>query len=430
MRLPRLSLAVDTLLFLRPTDSPTLFLQQLGRGLRRTHGKATCTVLDFVGQHRREFRFDRRLRALLGGTRKELEQQIERGFPFLPGGCLLQLDPVAKERVLRSVRDAIPREWNAKAAELRQLASTCGDVTLATFLNETGFELADVYAGERRSWSELREAAGLPVLARGEHEGPLRRACGRLLHVDDRERLDAWRAWLHGAAAPTTEEPAWAARPERERRLLRMLVASVADQVLARGASVPDALALLSAHPQMCAELGELFDVLATRIDHLQPAAHLPPAVPLAVHARYTRLEILAAMGVGDEARVAAWQSGVYFAEAARTDLLAFTLDKTSGQFSPTTSYKDRALSRERIQWESQSVTRADSDTGLRYQQHAQRGTSILLFARVHADDRAFWFLGPATYECHEGERPMSITWRLHHPLPGDLFAQFAAAVA
>ena len=67
---------VDTLLLLRPTDSPTLFLQQLGRGLRRSEGKTACTVLDFVGHHRKEFRFDRRFGALLGGTRKELEQRI------------------------------------------------------------------------------------------------------------------------------------------------------------------------------------------------------------------------------------------------------------------------------------------------------------------------------------------------------------------
>lgn len=56
---------VDTLLMLRPTESSTLFLQQLGRGLRRSDHKAVCTVLDFVGLHRTEFRFDRKLRVLL-----------------------------------------------------------------------------------------------------------------------------------------------------------------------------------------------------------------------------------------------------------------------------------------------------------------------------------------------------------------------------
>ena len=87
---------VDTLLLLRPTDSPTLFLQQLGRGLRKA-GKAICTVLDFVGTHRKEFRFDRRLRALLGGSRNDVERQVKNDFPFLPAGCSFELDPVAKE---------------------------------------------------------------------------------------------------------------------------------------------------------------------------------------------------------------------------------------------------------------------------------------------------------------------------------------------
>ena len=106
---------VDTLLLLRPTESPTLFLQQLGRGLRRARGKALCTVLDFVGNHRREFRFDRRLRALLGGSRRDVERQVANDFPFLPAGCHMELDPVAREIVLRSIREAIPSDWKATA---------------------------------------------------------------------------------------------------------------------------------------------------------------------------------------------------------------------------------------------------------------------------------------------------------------------------
>jgi hypothetical protein len=57
-------------------------------------------------------------------------------------------------------------------------------------------------------------------------------------------------------------------------------------------------------------------------------------------------------------------------------------------------------------------------------------GNHILLFARLRSDERAFVFLGPGTYVSHVGELPMAITWRLRHPLPGDLFQRFAAAVA
>jgi hypothetical protein len=140
--------------------------------------------------------------------------------------------------------------------------------------------------------------------------------------------------------------------------------------------------------------------------------------------------EKLAAFGIGLSAKVPPWQTGVYWAKEQRADLLAFTLDKTTGQFSPTTRYRDYAISPELIRWESQSATRSDSETGRRYQTHDEQGTSIMLFARLRTDDRAFWFLGPAHYVQHESELPMAITWRLDHRLPGDLFVSFAAAVA
>ena len=153
--------AVDIVLMLRPTESATLFLQQLGRGLRSAHGKTVCTVLDFVGTHRKEFRFDQRYRALLGGTRRELERAIETRFPFLPAGCHMELDEVASSIVLQSLREAIPSRWPAKVEELRSLYRARGDVTLDHYLDETGLDVTDVYAGNR-SWSDLREEAGLP----------------------------------------------------------------------------------------------------------------------------------------------------------------------------------------------------------------------------------------------------------------------------
>lgn len=415
---------VDTLLLLRPTDSPTLFLQQLGRGLRRSDGKHLCTVLDFVGHHRKEFRYDRRFRALLGGTRRDLERHIEQGFPFLPAGCHMELDPKAKEAVLANVRDATPSHWTAKVEELRALSRANKTVTLRTYLYEAGLEMGDVYSGGK-SWSDLCAAAGVATKPAGPHEEALRRACGRLLHVDDPERIGTYRALLSRDAPPDL-----GSMTERARRGARMLVASVADTALHKSTSLAEACALLWRHPQVRAELLELLDVLEGRVEHLYPKLATHPDVPLSVHACYTRIEILAAFGAGGVAKVAPWQTGVYRVEPAKADLLAFTLDKTSGQFSPTTRYRDYAVSRELIHWESQSSTRADSETGLRYRNHTALGSSIFLFARLRSDDRAFRFLGPAAYVSHEGELPIAITWRLRHPLPADVFTTFAAAVA
>ena len=151
---------VDTLLMLRPTDSPTLFMQQLGRGLRRSVGKSVCTVLDFVGHHRKEFRFDRRFRALLGGTRRELMTQVEAGFPFLPAGCHMELDRVAAAIVLESIKNAVPSRWTERVEVLRQLTAQGSSCTLGRYLKETGLELEDVYTGNR-TWSDLRADAHL-----------------------------------------------------------------------------------------------------------------------------------------------------------------------------------------------------------------------------------------------------------------------------
>ncbi len=415
---------VDTVLMLRPTDSPVLFLQQLGRGLRKAKDKAYCTVLDFVGTHRKEFRFDRRYRALLGGTRRDVERAVQMQFPFLPAGCNMQLDEKAAEVVLRSLREAIPSQWKAKVDELRSLRRERPDVGLEEYLDETGLDLDDLYANSR-SWSDLVEAADGTVLPAGPEERVLRRALGRLLHIDDAERIATYRQVL------TSEHLQVSAMPERTSRLVHMLVAALADQALAKDASLQDAVDLVWSHPQVTGEVAELFGVLDGRIDHVHQALATHPEAPLQIHARYSRIEILAAMGLGgDRTKIAAWQSGVYEAKPANAELFAFTLDKSSGGFSPTTRYRDYAISRTLIHWESQSITREDSPTGLRYRNHERDGRTILLFTRLRADDRAFWFLGPATYRGHVGEKPMAITWELDVPLPGDLYAAFAAAVA
>jgi superfamily II DNA or RNA helicase len=409
---------VDTLLLLRPTDSATLFLQQLGRGLRRAPGKASCLVLDFVGLHRKEFRFDRRFRALLGGSRKELERQVTQGFPFLPAGCHLELDAVAQAEVLRSIRESLPSTWRDRVAELRAL----GDVPLRTYLDETGLDLGDLYMSNR-SWSELRRAAGVTTQPEGPAESQFLRAVGRLLHVDDAERIDAYCSYLSQASAPKV-----GLLSVRELRLLRMLVASLTN--LRPSASFTEALEQLWQHPQVRSELIEVLEYLKPRINHLHVPLSVSADIPLYVHARYTRLEILAAFGRGSGARPDTWQTGVLWDETSKSDLFAFTLDKSGGGFSPTTRYEDYAISPELIHWQSQSATAANSRTARRYIQHRANNTNIVLFARLAADDRAFWCLGPATYVEHEGDRPVSFKWRLENRLPGDLYAQFGAAVA
>jgi len=297
-------------------------------------------------------------------------------------------------------------------------------VSLAAYLEATGLALEDIYTSGH-SWSEMLVAAGLAVRAPGPAEMELRKACGRLLHVDDASRVETYREILSSPTAPTIEGTS-----SLMARYIRMLVASVIGKAVSPSASLHEACKLMWQHPQVIAELLELMGLLIGRIQHVGIPLSDRPTLPLNVHAQYSRIEIQAAFGDGTKARVPMWREGVRLMANEQCDVFVFTLDKTSGRFSPTTRYRDYAVSRELIHWESQSTTRADSPTGRRYRDNIGGRWNTMLFARLRDDDRAFYFLGPAQYVSHESEMPMAVTWQLRYPLTGDLFQSFAAAVA
>ena len=410
---------VDTLLLLRPTASATLFMQQLGRGLRLHPQKATCLVLDFIGKHHDEFRFDTVLSALTGVARARLRHAVEQGFPFLPTGCTLQLDAVAREQILASLRTSVSNAQRL-ATELRETAAaTTEPITLRRFLDETGRELSDVY--QAGGWTTLRRRAGHEA---GDDEATtkLSAALQHVLHVDEQARLRSWAAAVERAGRG---EPAVHDADDRAR--LYMLDYQLQHKGVLRAAEAT--AAELGSNRAIAREFGELCDVLddqVTLCDERYPVA----AWPLALHRHYKRREILAAVGkVVPGGTKISHQLGILKLDGQR-ELLFVTLDKSDGAFSPTTRYRDYAISRELFHWESQGALAVDSPTARRYLDSARgrdlagNGWSFQLFARLTNQD-AFAYLGPIYYQSHEGDRPIAITWRLAHPLPAALYQRY-----
>jgi superfamily II DNA or RNA helicase len=406
---------IDTVLFLRPTESATIFLQQLGRGLRLADDKPCLTVLDFIGNQHSAFRFDVRYRALTGISRRELAREIERGFPILPAGCHIEFDRVATDVVLQNVRSSLRIDWNGLATELRRL----GDRSLAAFLEDTGLDLDDVYRRRRGGWAGLRRLAGLDRYSEEPEDDQLARAIGRMLHLDDPERLGFLARMLDEPHPPNTE-----AVSERERRLLSMLHFSL------WGPSTPldkmgNRLERLWLNRARRIELLQLVEVLLNRIRRVVQPLDPSGRIPLYIHAQYSRDEALAAFGVENPGSV---RQGVKWVENELADLFFVTLRKTERHYSPTTMYQDRAISPSLFQWESQSTTSEASPTGQRYIHHRARGSTVHLFIRetkeADGDMGAppYLYAGPATYVSHSGDRPMKIHWNLKFELPADVF--------
>jgi hypothetical protein len=420
------------MLLLRPTSSPTLFLQQLGRGLRLHEGKQTCLVLDFIGQHRSEFRFDKLLSALTGLPRGSLREAVERGFPTLPSGCHLDLDRVARELVLENVKAALRGGRNRLANELRTLASARGSMSLRDFLEESGRELDDVY--DAGGWTAVKRAAGmlagLPLPGEEDLGGKLR----LLVHVDDPERLGlhirtAQSLLPRADAAPVARDSAATALDALpttglDRRRLLMLGYQLFPATGDRFGS-DTILRRFAEQPHVCAELAELSDLLLDRVG-LASVHPLPDANwPLALHRRYSRREILTAVGRWNESQKPDAREGMVRLADAKTEIMFVTLDKSHRRFSPTTRYEDYAISERLFHWQSQSGTSPESEAGRRYIQQQENGWRFLLCVRPTTQD-AFTYLGPVRYRGHTGSRPMSITWELEVPIPGTLLQRYA----
>lgn len=173
----------------------------------------------------------------------------------------------------------------------------------------------------------------------------------------------------------------------------------------------------------------------------LENASHVSRALigdlgelPLRVHARYTREEAVTALRYASLSGRApnSFREGVLYSPGVNSDAFFITLKKSEADYSPTTMYRDYAISPELFHWESQSSTSEQSPTGQRYINHQAQGSHVLLFARDSkvndfGGGAPYVFLGPATYVSHRGERPIAFTWRLHHALPQSLYISAAA---
>ena len=412
---------IDTLILLRPTQSPVLFQQQIGRGLRLSPGKSSCLVLDFVGLQRVDFRFDKLLSCITGLTRTELIDAVEYGFGSLPPGCHIQLQQQTRDQVLRSLRNLVQQTWRRLTSELQTYSTLkrTRDVRLGDFLHDQRIDLEEVYRATTPSgWTSLRRSAGLLTTAPTEDELVLSKRFGDLVHVDDPEQLRVMHrvAETRGEYSPTSPEESLRAQ-------------MLAYQVDSGRAPFPYMTFVnrVAANPSCADELADLANVLAAR-SRIDPRA-IPgiEAIPLQLHGAYRSREILTAVAHQTSTSRPYFGEGVLTLKEKKIQLLFVTLDKSEG-FHSSIAYHDYAVSPSRFHWQTQNSAGPDTMGGRRYIESATNGWRFQLFVRVDTADpyRACGPVRLASEEDVTGNRPMSITWTLEVPLPPKLFADFS----
>lgn len=417
--------SIDTVLFLRPTESLTVFLQQLGRGLRLYKEwdesindyvyKECLTVLDFVGNAHQNFNFEYRFRAMMGASEQNVADAIEDGFPHLPAGCHIQLEKQAQRYILENIKRSISSgRREMLIGRLATFENESGKpLTLSNFIDYHHLKLSTIY--KRALFVRLCQKANLHEDFTAPDEDRLRKGLLRICHLNSAYQLKTLLNLL-----PDFENKLESLNNDQT-RILTMLHFCIWSQH-SNISSLCESLIRMKKNGPF---FEELLDVLSYRYEHTDLVTTkpvLPYECPLELHANYTRDEILTALGAWTLDKTPDMREGVKFLPELDTDVFLITLNKSEKHYSPTTMYHDYAISDDLFHWQSQSTTSVESPTGQRYLSGS--GTT-LLFVRENKNlagiSESYCFLGPADYLSHNGSRPISIEWRLHYKMPARL---------
>lgn len=403
---------VDVVLFLRPTESLTVFLQQLGRGLRLHTDKSHLTVLDFIAPQNRNFRFARRFRALTSRPELPIDRQIDNGMPFIPAGCHFFLEKQAKEHVLNNIKAATSKLRGQRlVAELAHLRDHIGNMSLSHLLEELGLDEPQEFYDKAGYLPHqlIKKVVGQEVNEEEMEWGKqLLKGFQRLSLLDD--------CYLFEDAVAKIDTPT------QRSVTMEMLHSVLWGKNRQEGGSLENLHNFIVSRPGFAKDLRELLTWL---LQHRSPVSRHRFAQTglLNLHASYTREQILLALGQGTFEKPKSSREGVLHVENKRIDLFFADINKTEADYSPTTMYEDYAITEKLFHWQSQSQTSENSTTGQRYIKHRSMNYTPMLFIRdrkklANGLTAPYFFAGPLNYRSHSGEKPISFVWELEHPLP------------
>lgn len=413
---------INTVLFLRPTESLTVFLQQLGRGLRHASEKDCLTVLDFVGQAHRRYRIDTKLKALLPRHRFSIDKEVEQDFPHLPAGCSIQLDRLCRQYVLENIKQNLGRLAVQVPDRLQTFTSETGkDLTFGNFIRYHDYDPEVLLAAE--TWSGWKAKAQLGTIPMDPDLARLKRTLVRAAFINGPKEAALLRLVLGKTSEGAISEALTIAGDSTMLLYYRIWGDKGSNLGIT---SLEEAFRRLAVNPAILADLDE---ILAWSLDTTEVSGQMP-ALPypcsLELHAQYGIKEIQAAFGRANLETAGQTGVGVFHFPELKTYVLLITFQKTDKEFSPSTMYADYPISRELMHWESQANTAQHHTDGQNLIHHKERGYTILVFARDKKKRNnvtvPFTYLGPVNMVSYESERPIKMVWQLRHPLPVEMF--------
>ncbi len=416
---------IDTVLFLRPTESLTVFLQQLGRGLRLYEGKDSLTVLDFVGNSKPEYNFESKFRALIGKTNTTVLKEVEDDFPHLPLGCSIILEKKTKETILKNISAATSLNKNKLIQRIQQFQhDTNLPLTIGNFSKFYNIPLQSIY--KRGSWKRLCQLAGkINDFDSVNEKAIVSTISNKWLSTNS---LSYFTFILKIAKQNFNVNVS--EFNENEKTMLLMLHYDFWQKEGGFN-SLEKSIKQIGANTILVEEIKEVLELLIENIDFKELPISLPYEQPLKLHSRYTRDQILTAFRKSSFEKKSSNREGTAENKNLNTELLFINLIKSEENFSPTTMYDDYAVNELLFHWQTQNSARPEKGKGLSYINHKNADKRILLFVREKAKNEfgnstGYVFIGEGELKDYYGSKPMSINWKLNEPMPHYLWKDAA----
>ena len=395
---------INMILFLRPTESLTVYTQQLGRGLRRDNSSVNkyLTVIDFVGNYSKNYDIYLTKLSLLSRTPSEfIASRLINDNLLLPDSCSIVFKNKSRDIILDNIRRN--RTHLQISSMIEQYKIECEKSNLTDFLSKYAIDPTEIYSGNRRFYNKTEDLYKVHFLLRLSKTDSLSMADGLISVLKNGIQTECdfiYANILYFFLYPTSRHK---------------------GDIWNGPLNIDNFLNTLRTDESLCSESIELLQYLKSNrssMNAVEETVDVDHCSILKIGSSYYTDQIFSALGVIDISKPRCMQSGVEKI-SDKTMVLVVTLDHgNDGQ-----EFTDGALDSYHFRWESQNNGNIDSECGNRLIQSGKGLYNTLLFVRIskkdqYGDTAPYIFLGSVECESYTGTKPFEVIWKTDMPIP------------
>ena len=443
---------INLLLFLRPTLSSTIFIQQIGRGLRKYKNKDFVTIIDFIGNHKKDYLitkiFSEKIQEknYIYDKKEKIINEIKNQFSNIPGASYIELDRICQERIIKKIEkinfnskkilkdlyDEYKIEIGKNMDDYLEIIDFDTNITLFKELcSKLGsfYEAQLLFEENHFKESNSLNSKEISFLVYLEKKITLNEPFAYLIVKILSEQFDKKSKNLFVNSNILIEEFYNYYKTNFDKKYLieRIFLELVEDNILQQnlyGYTISNTYISIfkEKNPIFYNRLNSLL-ILGLNEFKNNNLQEFNENI-LLTHKEYMRIDLQILLD--SKVPKGTWRAG--YANTDK-DICLFVTNDKSHISQENLKYDNSLYADNIIQWISQPKTYHTSNVGEMFVKHKEKGYKVHIFARKYAfmngnKTNPFIYLGNADYYSSFGDKPMKILWKLKHKIPQEIIQE------